>query len=84
MQGSQLFPPDGSHRKAEQECPECGQTFEPLLMDDGSEELCETCYQAQFQPLHVAKWQRLVKQPRSARLQSASHVARRSRPASAA
>jgi hypothetical protein len=86
MEGSQLFPSDRSAGPTEQKCPECGQSFEPVQLDpdNGSEQLCETCYQAQFEPLHLAKWQRLAKQPRNMRPHFAGHVGRRSRPASAA
>ncbi len=84
MESSRFIPLEGFRKTAEQECPECGQTFEPLQVEGESEEVCETCYQAQFEPLHLAKWQRLVKQPRAVRAQGSSYAGRRGRPASAA
>jgi hypothetical protein len=84
MESSRFIPPEGSGSNAEQNCPECGQRFERLQVEGESEEVCETCYQAQFEPLHLPKWQRLAKQPRAARPQGSSSAGRRGRQASAA
>lgn len=65
MEGSRFIPPN---QPSNQVCPECGQEFQPRLLGEGSEELCDTCYDAQFQPLHVPKWQRAQRKPHAPRL----------------
>ena len=84
MESSRFIPLHGNRGTAEQICPECGQRFEALQIENEIEEVCETCYQAQFEPLHLAKWQRLEKQQRILRPQGANYAGRRGRPASAA
>ena len=52
MEGVLFIPLNRPHRPAELVCADCGQLFRPRRIADGTEELCDRCYQAQFQPLH--------------------------------
>ncbi len=65
MEGSRFIPPD---QPSHQVCPECGQEFQPRLPGEGLDELCDTCYDSQFQPLHLPKWQRAQRKPHPPRL----------------
>ena len=84
MEGSKFSFPDKFAPRPEEHCPECGQLFRPRLIGDGVEELCDTCYEAQFQPMHLSKWQKMACKPRSVRPQGTKRPRRGSRPASAA
>ncbi len=55
MEGSRFIFHDSSSQHPDQVCTDCGQVFEPRRVGDGAEELCDTCYEARFQPLHSAK-----------------------------
>jgi len=58
MEGSLFVPPNRPNRQSEQICTECGQSFRPRQIADGAEELCDICYQAQFEPpRHMPRWQ---------------------------
>lgn len=80
MEGSPFNPPGAIRENSEQPCPECGQPFRPRQVGDGVDELCDTCYEAQFEPLHLAKWQKIQKRrppmrlPNSERAQRAHHT----------
>ncbi len=65
MEGSRFIPPD---QPAHQVCPECGQEFQPRDVGEGLDELCDTCYDAQFEPLNLPKWQKAQRRPRAPRL----------------
>ena len=67
MEGSLFIPPDRPRRGPERTCVECGGLFRPRRVADGVEELCDTCYQAQFQRVRVRRGQqqhRLMVHPR--------------------
>jgi len=51
MEGILFIPPNRPHRSPELVCTECGKPFRPRQVADGAEELCDPCYEAQFQPL---------------------------------
>jgi hypothetical protein len=55
MEGVLFIPPN---RRPEETCAECGRTFRPLRLGDGTEELCDTCYEAQFEPRRLHHWQK--------------------------
>ena len=66
MEGSPLLPPEGP----EQLCPECGQSFRSRQVGDAVDELCDTCYDAQFQPLRLPRWKKTERKPHTLRLPS--------------
>ncbi len=68
MDGSLFFSPTNSPYPGEQPCPECGQMFQPRTADAGAEELCDTCYEAQFEPLKTPRWKTNGRRPRALRL----------------
>ena len=68
MEGSLFLPPNGSSNRHEQLCPECGQLFQPRQVGDGLDELCDTCYDAQFQPLRLPRWKKGERKPHSLRM----------------
>jgi hypothetical protein len=76
MEGSLFNPPGANLENSEQPCPECGQPFRPRLVGDGVDELCDTCYDAQFEPLHIAKWQKLARRRPPMRLPSSGRSRR--------
>ncbi len=51
MEGVLFIPPNRTRRNPELVCADCGQLFRPRWIGDGAEELCDNCYEAQFQPL---------------------------------
>lgn len=51
MEGVLFIPPNRTRRTPEFVCADCGQLFRPRSIGDGAEELCDGCYEAQFQPL---------------------------------
>ncbi len=53
-----LFIPPNPDRRPDQLCAECGRSFRPRALGDGAEELCDTCYDAQFEPRHIKHWQK--------------------------
>ena len=76
MEGSFFSLPGNDHENPEQICADCGQIFQPRSVGDGAEELCDTCYDAQFQPLRVAKWQRIEKKRRAIHLPGPRRIRR--------
>ncbi len=58
MQGVQFTPPNRSNRRSDEVCAECGRGFRPREAADGAEELCDNCYEAQFEPRRLRHWQR--------------------------
>lgn len=58
MEGPLFIPPNRPQRRPEVICAECGQTFRPHSAADGAEELCDQCYEAQFEPMRIRHWQR--------------------------
>jgi len=59
MEGALFIPPNRPSRRPEQECSECGRSFRPRAIGDGVEELCDDCYDAQFEPRRLRHWQKL-------------------------
>ena len=55
-----LFLPlhDRPNRSIEQLCAECGRIFRPHQLSEGAELLCDTCYEAQFNPSGLRHWQK--------------------------
>ncbi len=49
MEGVLFIPLNRPHRPPELVCADCGQLFRPRRVGDGAEELCDRCYQAQFE-----------------------------------
>jgi hypothetical protein len=68
MDGSLFFSPRSFPYPSEQSCPECGQMFQARTTGAGAEELCDTCYEAQFQPLKTPRWKTSGRRPRALRL----------------
>ncbi len=52
MESALFIPPHRAERPPELVCTDCGQLFRPRWIGDGAEELCDRCYEAQFEPLH--------------------------------
>ena len=48
MEGVLFVPADRPHRPPELVCADCGQLFRARRIGDGTEELCDRCYEAQF------------------------------------
>ncbi len=66
MEGVLFIPPDRPDRRPEQTCVECGRSFRPRSVGDGVEELCDTCYEAQFEPRRLRHWQKGLGRPHPA------------------
>jgi hypothetical protein len=49
MEGSRSHSPVQLERCVEQTCSQCGRTFRPHITGDGAEELCDLCYDAEFE-----------------------------------
>jgi|GEM_PF-4005181 len=58
MEGVLFIPPNRPSRRSDQVCAECGRTFRPRHVGEGIEELCDTCYEAQFEPRRLHLWQK--------------------------
>ncbi len=58
MEGSLFIPANRPRRRPGLVCTDCGQLFRPRRIGDGIEELCDLCYEAQFQPLTFRNGQR--------------------------
>jgi len=58
MEGALFIPPNRPNRRPEQECSECGRSFRPRSVGDGAEELCDDCYDAQFELRRLRHWQK--------------------------
>jgi len=58
MEGALFIPPNRSDRRSDQICTECGRTFRSHRVGEGAEELCDTCYDAQFEPRRLHLWQK--------------------------
>ncbi len=61
MEGSLFIPPNRPQRSPDLICAECGQTFRPRRVSDGVEEMCDLCYESQFEPLRLRHWQKPVR-----------------------
>ena len=57
MEGALFIPPNRPQRRPEVSCAECGQLFRPRNVADGAEELCDRCYEAEFEPVRLRHWQ---------------------------
>ena len=58
MEGILFAPRNCPRRHPEQSCAECGRSFRPRVLVEGSEELCDECYLAQFQSRRLRHWQK--------------------------
>lgn len=63
MEGVLFIPPNRLRRAPELVCTDCGRLFRPRRIGDGSEEVCDRCYEARFQPFprrngHKPLWDR--------------------------
>ncbi len=58
MEGVLFIPPDRPDRNSNQICADCGRAFRPRPASEGAEELCDNCYQAQFEPRRLRHWQK--------------------------
>ena len=58
MEGVLFIPPNRPSRRADQICAECGRSFRPRRAGEGAEELCDNCYEAQFEPRRLRHWQK--------------------------
>ena len=58
MEGVLFIPPDRPDRNSNQICADCGRAFRPRPGAEGAEELCDNCYQAQFEPRRLRHWQK--------------------------
>lgn len=58
MQGVPLTPPNHDNRRTEQLCADCGRRFQPRAVGEGAEEVCDSCYDAQFEPPRLRHWQK--------------------------
>ena len=58
MEGALFIPPNRPSRRPEQLCAECGRAFRLRRVGEGAEELCDTCYEAQFEPHRLRHWQK--------------------------
>jgi len=67
MEGVHFNPPNRPDTRVHQLCTECGYLFESRPNAEGAELICDTCYQAQFEPVRISKWQRMVARMRSPR-----------------
>ncbi len=72
MQLSPTFPFSRPQHPREQICVECGHRFQPRPAGEDpagedNEELCNLCYEAQFQPTRLRHWQELEHHPRQPR-----------------
>ncbi len=52
MEGVLFIPLNRPHRPPELVCADCGQLFRPRRIGDGTEELCDRCYEVRFEPLY--------------------------------
>jgi hypothetical protein len=61
MEGVPLIPPPPSRPSdgPEHICEECGRAFRARLLEDV---VCDTCYEAQFEPGRLRRWQRSNRQ----------------------
>ena len=59
MEGVLFIPPNRPHRNPDRTCVECGRAFRPRRGGEGAEELCDPCYDAQFEPRRMHLWQKL-------------------------
>ena len=67
MEGAHSDPPNQFEQGPEQVCGQCGHSFRPRRVGDGVEELCDFCYDAEFEPAsHPSKWEALPKRAESA------------------
>ncbi len=62
MEGVPLIPSNRPSNGPDQICGECGRAFRPRLLEDVAEDLCDTCYDAQFEPRRLRRWQRSNRQ----------------------
>lgn len=61
------IPPSQFEQRQEQTCGQCGRSFRPRCVGDGAEELCDFCYDAEFEPAsHRSIWEASPKGARSA------------------
>ncbi len=58
MEGVLFIPPNRPNRRPDQICSECGLAFRPRRVGEGAEELCDTCYETQFEPRRLRHWQK--------------------------
>lgn len=58
MEGVLFIPPDRPNRGPDRACAECGRAFRHRYVAENSEELCDACYEAQFEPRRLRHWQR--------------------------
>ena len=63
MEGVLYNSPNRPRGNPEIICAECGQTFRSRRVADAAEELCDNCYDAQFQPLRLRYWQKPTRLP---------------------
>lgn len=65
MEGSISNFPNHNMQEPERACADCGQAFRARPAGDGTEELCDFCYAAQFEQTHFTRWQKPARRTRS-------------------
>ncbi|MGH9776617.1 MAG: hypothetical protein ACRD50_16925 [Candidatus Acidiferrales bacterium] len=79
MEGPLIIPPNRPERQPERACGDCGQFFRPRPVGDGYEELCDTCFTAQFEPRHIRKWEKISKRSHALKMPAVARVRRERR-----